>query len=83
MPIEVKFHVEPPWYKGTKVCSNGLKMFKNLFLRNQEADDFETWNLHRVHEYNKVCSNEYPALIMTYFTSMSNLVVPYAFILEV
>ena len=22
-PIEVKFHVEPPWNGGTKVCSNG------------------------------------------------------------
>ena len=23
-PIEVKFHVEPPWEGGTKVCSNVL-----------------------------------------------------------
>ena len=23
-PIEAKFHVEPPWDGGTKVCSNGL-----------------------------------------------------------
>ena len=22
-PIEAKFHVEPPWDVGTKVCSNG------------------------------------------------------------
>ena len=22
-PIEVKFHVDPPWDGGTKVCSNG------------------------------------------------------------
>ena len=22
-PIEAKFHVEPPWDGGTKVCSNG------------------------------------------------------------
>ena len=22
-PIEAKFHVEPPWNGGTKVCSNG------------------------------------------------------------
>ena len=22
-PIEAKFHVESPWYRGTKVCSNG------------------------------------------------------------
>ena len=23
-PIKAKFHVEPPWNGGTKVCSNGL-----------------------------------------------------------
>ena len=23
VPIEAKFHVEPPWDGGTKVCSNG------------------------------------------------------------
>ena len=22
-PIEAKFHVEPPWHGGTKICSNG------------------------------------------------------------
>ena len=22
-PIKVKFHMEPPWNNGTKVCSNG------------------------------------------------------------
>ena len=47
--------MESPWDKGTKVCSNGLghlnkmaaipiygKNLKNL-LRNQKADDLETW----------------------------------------
>ena len=24
MPIEVKFHMEPPWDRGMKLCSNGL-----------------------------------------------------------
>ena len=65
-PIEAKFHVEPPWDGGTKVCSNGggtkvcsngpghmtkivapcpymVKTLKNLLLRNQKADDLETW----------------------------------------
>ena len=23
-PIEAKFHMEPPWDNGMKVCSNGL-----------------------------------------------------------
>ena len=56
-PIEAKFHMEPPWDGGTKVCSNGpghmtkmaamppymVKTLKNLLLRNQKADDLETW----------------------------------------
>ena len=55
-PYEAKFHMEPPWDGGTKVCSNspGLvtkmtampifgKSLKNLFLRNPMADDLETW----------------------------------------
>ena len=53
-PTEAKFHVEPPWVGGTKVCSNGPRSHdqdgrhvhngKNLNnLRNQTADDLETW----------------------------------------
>ena len=55
-PIEAKFHMEPPWEGGTKVCSNSPghmtkmaampiygKNLKNLLLRNQKADDPETW----------------------------------------
>ena len=55
-PIEAKFHMEPPWDGGTKVCSNGPghmtkmaampiygKNHKNLLLRNQRTDDLETW----------------------------------------
>ena len=54
-PIETKFHVEPPWDRGTKVCSNGLghmtkmaampiygKNLKNILLWNQKTDDLET-----------------------------------------
>ena len=54
-PIEAKFHMEPSWDWGTKVCSNGpgymtkvaampiyCKNLKNLLLRNQKADDLET-----------------------------------------
>ena len=29
-PIEAKFHVEPPWDRGTKVCSNGLCHMTNM-----------------------------------------------------
>ena len=48
--------MESPWDKGTKVCSNSpghltkmascpdiVKLLKNLLLRNQKADDLETW----------------------------------------
>ena len=50
------FHVETPWDERMKVCSNGpghmtkmaampiySKTFKNLLLRNQKANDLETW----------------------------------------
>ena len=55
-PIQARFYVEPPWDGGTKVCSTGPsnmtkmaampiygKNRKNLLLRNQKADDLETW----------------------------------------
>ena len=55
-PIEAKFHMEPPWDQGTNICSYGPgnttkkavmpiygKYLKNLLLRNQKADDLETW----------------------------------------
>ena len=55
--IETKFHMEPPWDKGMKICSNGLchmtnmatmpiygkKNLKNLLLLNQKANDLESW----------------------------------------
>ena len=55
-PIEAKFHMESPWVGVMKVCSNSpghmtkmasipymVETFKNLLLRNQKADDLETW----------------------------------------
>ena len=54
-PIEAKFQMQPPWDRGTKICSNGPnhmtnmaaipifdKTFKNLLLWNQKADDLES-----------------------------------------
>ena len=29
-PIEDKFHMEPPWDSGTKVCSNGYGHMTNM-----------------------------------------------------
>ena len=50
-PIEAKFHMQPPWDGGTKVCSNGpghmtemaampiyVKILKHFLLRNQKAE---------------------------------------------
>ena len=54
-PIEAKYHVEPQWDRGTKICSNGLgpltkiaampiygKNMKNSSSWNQNADDLES-----------------------------------------
>ena len=56
--IEAKFHVEPPWDEGTKVCSNGPGHMTNMaampiyvkntkksenLLQNQKVGDLETW----------------------------------------
>ena len=55
-PIEAKYHLEPPWDGGTKVCSNSPghmasiaaipmygKNLKKLILWNQKANDLERW----------------------------------------
>ena len=31
-PIEAKFHVDPPWNGGTKVCSNGPSHMSNMTI---------------------------------------------------
>ena len=83
--IEAKFHVEPPWDGGTNICSNGpghmtkvLKTLNNLLLRNQKADNLETW-------YVTSGTNKFVQIItgltLTCFTAMSNLVA-YAFVWE-
>ena len=89
-PIEAKFHVEPPWDWGTKVCSNGpghmtnmavmpimVKTLKNLLLRKHKVTlklGMQYWVL----EYYQICSNDDPGLTFTYFRVRSNLV-SYAF----
>ena len=72
MLIEAKFHVESPWDKGTKFCSNDqghmtiwppcpymIKTLK-LLVWNQKCDDFETGMQHQVLEYHqsKTISND-------------------------
>ena len=94
-PIEAKFHMEPPWDGGTKVCSNGpghmtkmaampiygKNLKKNFFFRTKWPMTLKLDMQHWVHEYYQVCSNYDPALTLTYFMARSNLV-PYAFVWE-
>ena len=56
-------------------CPYMLYTFKNLLLWNRKADDLGMQ--HGVCEYYQVCSNNFPGLILTYFTARLNLV-PYA-----
>ena len=93
-PIETKFYVEPSWYRGIKVCSNGLdhmtnmaaipiygKYLLNIFSGTKQPVTLKVGMQHRVRKYYQVCSNDDPGLTLTYFTAMSNLV-PYAFVWE-
>ena len=92
-PIEAKFHMEPPWDRRTKVCSNGPgnmtnmaamliygKNIKNLSLWNQMADDLESWYAASGSlKYYQVYSGDDSGFTFTYFTARSNLV-PCAFV---
>ena len=86
--------MEPPWYRGTKVCSTGPgymtkmdaipiygKNLKNLLLRNQKTDDLETWYAVSSVRVLLCLFKKDLGLTMTYFTSRSNLV-PYIFVWE-
>ena len=91
-PIKTKFHMEPPWDGGTKVCSWGLgymtKMAVMPIYGNDPSKIFPVTKgpmtlwlgmLHWGIGPIIVCSNDDPRLTLTYFTARSNLV-PYAFI---
>ena len=93
-PIEVKFHVEPPWDRGTNVCSNGPghmtkmaampiygKNLKIFFSRTKKPVTLNLSMQYWLLEYYQVCSNDDPGLTLTYFTARSNMV-PYAFAWE-
>ena len=51
----------------------GKKTLKNV-LRNQKADDLESWYAASGAQCYQVCSNDDPGLTLTYFTTRSNLV---------
>ena len=85
--IEAKFHMEPPWDWGTKICSNGpghMTMYgKNLkkifFSGTKGLMTFKLGMQHRELEYYQVWLNDDSGLTLTYFTARSNLF-PYAFV---
>ena len=92
--IEAKFHMEPPWDGGTKVCSNGpahmTKMAvmprygKNLKKSSSPEPNTMTLKLgmqHWVLECYQNWPNDDPGLSLTYFTARSNLIL-YAFVWE-
>ena len=58
-----------------------VKTLKNLLLRNEKADDLETWYAALGAQVLPNSFKWYPGLTMTYFTERSNLV-PYAFVWE-
>ena len=77
-PIEAKFHVEPPWDWGMKVCSNGLghktnmvKTLKSLLLGIKHPMTLKAGMQHWVLEYMyyQICSNDEPGLTLTYLTA--------------
>ena len=76
--------------RAMKACSNCLghmtkmatiygKILKNLLLWNVRPMTLKLGMQHRVLECYKICSNDAPVLILSYFTARSNLVL-YAFI---
>ena len=92
-PIKTKFHMEPQWDGGTKICSRGLGHMTKMAVTPIYGKDpskiffsitkgpMTLWLCmqHRGLGPIIVCSNDDPRLTLTYFTARSN-VVPYAFI---
>ena len=95
MPIEAKFHVEPPCYRRMQVYSNDLchmtnvaampiysKNLKKIFFSGTKRPvTLKVGMQHRVLKYFQICSNDDPELTLTYFMARSNLI-PYAFVWE-
>ena len=83
-PIEARFHVEPPWDGGTKVCSRGPgHMTKMAAMPIYGKKNFQKSSLELLGRFprNLVwgtranhCSNDDPGMTLTYFRPRSNLV---------
>ena len=75
-PIEAKFHMEPPWDGGTKVCSNspdhmtkmaampiyGKNLKKKNFSGTKRPMTLKLGMQHWVLKYYPVCSDDDPEL---------------------
>ena len=91
VPVETKFHLEPPCDEGAKDCSNGPGHLSNMaampiyvktlkiFSGTKRPMTLKLCMQHWVFEYYQFCSNDGTGMILTYFTAKSNLV-PFAFI---
>ena len=91
--IKAKFHVEPPWERVAKICSNGpghitkmaakpiygKKALKVFFFRTEWPRSLKLGKQHWALEYYQVCSNDDPRLTFDPFTQRSTLV-PCAFV---
>ena len=85
-PIEAKFHVEPPWDGGRKICSNGPghltsmaampiygKNLKKIFSGTKRLITLKVGMPHWVFEYYQFYSKDASGLTLTYFMARSNL----------
>ena len=95
VPIKVKFHMDPPRDKETKVCSKGPAHMTKLAAMPIYGITFKkisfsgtkwpmTLNVgmqHWVLKHYQISSNDDPELTLTYFMARSNLV-PYAIVWE-
>ena len=63
MPIEVKFHLYPPWYEGTNVYSNGPGYMTNMAAMPIYVKSFKTLkNLDLETWYAALCAQVLPSL---------------------
>ena len=85
--IKAKFHVEPSWEGGAKICINGPGHMTNMaatpiYVKNLKTSspepEIQLGMQHRGLKLYKVYINDDPGLTLTYFTARSNLIA-YAF----
>ena len=84
LPFDAKFHMEPPWDFGMKICSNCpshmtspdpymVQTSKNLLLWNKRLMTLKLGIQHRVLKYYHICSTDDTGLTLTIFMTLPNL----------